>query len=99
MTVQLPNILLINFTDTNLSLLSNAGFKADLGYIGKAEGQNYLPYYFPRPPYEYDIYVYNSHVLGEKLLKSLFPATSNLLHDTEMLSIVKNLHSTVRLRI
>ncbi len=94
-----PNILLVNFTDKDIAVLDRSGFKAELGYIGRQTEGKYLPYYFPRPPYEYDIYIYNSQIPDQKLLTRLFPSPKNLLEDKDALKVVAKLSETMRLRI
>jgi hypothetical protein len=61
-------VLLVNFAECDVAGLTKAGFNIELGYLGTPEKhgkEKYLPYFFPRPLYEYEIYIYNSLALPD----------------------------------
>jgi hypothetical protein len=86
-------ILLVNFTEKEAALIRKSGFNVELGYIGRLEkrnGEEYLPYFFPHPPYEYELYVYNSKIPAQEVAK-LFTSPKNLLADEKMAETLSNL--------
>jgi len=94
-------ILLVNFTENEADLVSRAGFNVELGYIGRLEergSRDYLPYSFPHPPYEYELYVYNSKIPDHEVAR-LFTSPKDLLADEKMASALSNLGSSGVMRI
>lgn len=94
-------ILLVNFTEQEAHLVSRAGFNVELGYIGRLEkrgDKDYLPYSFPHPPYEYELYVYNSKIPDREVAR-LFTSPKDLLADEKMATALSNLDSSGVLRI
>lgn len=81
-------ILLLNFSEQEAELLRKAEFNVEVGYIGSqglSAGREYLPYYFPRPVYEYEVLVYNSKPPDQEAVRRLFPSVKNLLADGKMM--------------
>jgi len=102
MTVQGKHrILLVNFSEQDASSLTKAGFNVEVGYVGMLEkrGQkDVLPYYFPRPLYEYEIYIYNSEVpSGDASV--LFPVIRDLMTDHNMSEHLANMGGAPAVRI
>lgn len=89
-------ILLVNFTENEADLVTRSGFNVELGYIGRLEkrgGKDYLPYSFPHPPYEYEIYVYNSKIPDHEIAR-LFRSPKDLLADEKMATALSDLGSS-----
>ena len=94
-------ILLVNFTEKEADMVGRAGFNVELGFIGKLEkrdGKDYLPYSLPHPPYEYELYVYNSKIPEQEVTK-LFTSPKNLLADDKMAEALSNRGNSGVLRI
>jgi hypothetical protein len=91
-------ILLVNFTPSDVTFLEKAGFTVEIGYLGIVEqhpdGKKFLPYSFPRPLFEYDIYVYNSVIPNSEI-----PSPKNLLEDKKALEPLVNLPHSMTLPI
>ncbi len=86
-------ILLVNFIDSDAALLRAAGFNVELGYIGAREKRSsgdVVPYIFPRPLYEYEVYVFNSKLPSEENVVAL-GTPRNLLEDTRTLQMLIDL--------
>ena len=83
-------ILLLNFGEHEAEVLRKAGFNVEVGYfadrVSDDSGKKSLPYYFPRPVYEYEVLVYNSKAPDEKSVSGLFPRIGNLLADQKMMA-------------
>lgn len=94
-------ILLVNFTPHDASLLLREGYNVELGYLGPrtvAKDQVQIPYFFPHPPYEYEIFVYNSALPPADVIKSLGPLR-NLAADEPMLSALADLQGSTRVKV
>jgi hypothetical protein len=72
MSTQAHRIVLVNFFPRDVDVLAKAGFHAELGYSGnKGAHATYVPCWFQRPLYEYEVYVYNGTLLPE--LADMYP--------------------------
>lgn len=78
--------------------LAKAGFNVDLGFIGKVEGNMYIPYFLPHPPLDYDVYVYNSIPPDERPANT--PARPNsILVDSKVVETLRFLYRPPPVRI
>jgi hypothetical protein len=95
----MARILLLNFNESEASILSNAGYSADRGYIGRYQSEHgeRLPFYAPHPFYEYDILLYNSDF--SPTFANGFDGVQNLLRVKGCVDALRNHNSPPILRI
>jgi hypothetical protein len=94
-------ILLVNFRPEDAQRLESIGLPADLGYIGTAQITNddiYLPVSLPHPPYDYDIYIYNSE-FGEVASHLQDNSVRDFGEDTEVLDGLQSYRTPPLIRI
>jgi hypothetical protein len=78
MSTQTHRIVLVNFMPRDVEVLAKAGFHAELGYVGNQGAHAaYIPCWFQRPLYEYDVYVYNGTLSPD--VEKLYPEPKNFL--------------------
>ena len=71
---QKPKILMINFTEKDISRLSGIKSSIERGFMGpEVKAEDKIRFYFPSPSYEYDIVIYNSKRIPYE--KTPFPNT------------------------
>ena len=95
----MARILLLNFNESEASILSNAGYSADRGYIGRYQDEHggRIPFYAPHPFYEYDILLYNSDF--SPTFSNEFHGVQNLLRVKGCLDALRNHNGPPILRI
>jgi hypothetical protein len=100
-TTRPHRILLVNFTEKDSGVFVKAGFNVELGYIGQSkpgEALDYLPYFFPHPLFEYDVYIYNS-VVPTKEMERLFPKPKDFRQDSKPFEPLRKFDNYPLLRI
>jgi hypothetical protein len=86
----------VNFPKEDAERLAKAAYTVDRGYLNRLE-QDKLAYYFPRPLYEYDVYVSDSCLLKDV---SEFPVRMGSPQDIEKdLASVLNIGVPPRFRL
>lgn len=71
-------ILLVNFTQKEVSVVAKAGYNVDGGFIGRSDAPG-IQFYAPHPIYEYDILFYNTIVSPH--VNREFTKSYDLVHD------------------
>ena len=92
-------ILLANFSATDAESLRKRGYNVERGYVGRLEStgkERAIPYFFPHPVYEYDVYVYNSVLDDDEAWRREFSSVENLLSGRTP-NALEGVHQTFRI--
>jgi hypothetical protein len=93
----MTKILLLNFTKSEATIVLNAGYTVDRGFLGVYEQQKYLPFKTPHPIYEYDILAFSSRFSPD--LRDEFENPQNLLAEKGCLDALTRFKGTPTVRI